>query len=76
MITEKQIILNQKLSSLPFSIELKTICAENNILTLYDLLEMEIHRWQEKAKGFNYHHQHEIVSFLSENNLLEFLKED
>ena len=76
MATQKQLLLNQKIETLPFSTELKNICEENKIDILIDLMDIEVYFWQQKLKGFNYHHQHEIVSYLQQNDLLEFLKED
>jgi len=76
MPTKNKMLLNQQLEILPFSSELKMICSEHNIHKLNDLLDIEVYFWQQKLKGFNYHHQHEVVSYLQQNDLLEFLKED
>jgi hypothetical protein len=76
MAPHQQILLDQQMETLPFSSELKSICAENHIHTLSDLLNIEVYFWQQKLKGFNYHHQHEIVCYLQQNHLLEFVKED
>jgi hypothetical protein len=73
MPAHKQILLDQQLKALPFSTELKSICAENNILILNDLLGIEVFNWHKKLKRFNYHHQHEVVSYLIKNDLMEFL---
>ena len=76
MQTENYNLLTQKISTLPFSEELKNICADKNIHSLNDLLKIEVYNWHKKLPGFNYHHQHEIVSWLQKKDLMEFLKED
>jgi hypothetical protein len=76
MPVNKQILLNQQLDSIPFSIELKQVCTTNDIHTLEDLLELEVYNWHKKLKGFNYHHQYEVVSYLMENDLMKFVKEE
>ena len=76
MSTNKQILLNQQIETIPFTEELKKILASGNIHTLKDLLNMEVYNWHKKLSGFNYHHQHEVVSWLQKQDLMEFLKED
>jgi hypothetical protein len=73
MAPHQQILLDQQMETLPFSSELKGICAENHILILNDLLGIEVFNWHKKLKRFNYHHQHEVVSYLIKNDLMEFL---
>jgi hypothetical protein len=76
MPANKQILLNQLLESIPFSNELKQVCTANRIHTLQDLLDLDVYDWHKKLKHFNYHHQHEIVSYLIENDLMQFVKEE
>lgn len=76
MPANKQILLNQEIETIPFSEELKNILASKNIHTLSDILNIEVYNWHKKLPGFNYHHQHEIVSWLSKNGLMEFLREE
>jgi hypothetical protein len=67
-------LLQQKIKDLPFSSELTKILLENGLDTLEDLLQVKVFNWH-KYPGFNYHHQHEIVKYLEQNNLLGYLKE-
>ncbi|HEY5405908.1 MAG TPA: hypothetical protein VIJ92_02425 [Ginsengibacter sp.] len=68
-------LLLQKIELLPLTAGLKNILVENNISNLGQLLQVEVHKWHEDFTGFTYHHQHEIVSFLDENNMTGLLKE-
>jgi len=76
MPVNKQILLNQEIETIPFTDALKKILASGNIHTLKEILNIEVYNWQKKISGFNYHHQHEIVSWLQKQDLMEFLKED
>ena len=75
MQTDKQILLKQRIAALPFSEDLIEVCTNNSVYTLENLLDIEIHNWHVLFIGFNYHHQHEIVSYLQTNNLEEFIIE-
>jgi hypothetical protein len=66
--------LNTKIADLPFSDDLKTILAAQNLVTLKDLLNLEVNQWHQ-FPGFNYHKQHEIVQYLTHQDLMSFLKE-
>ncbi|MBA3675758.1 MAG: hypothetical protein H0W75_12530 [Chitinophagaceae bacterium] len=66
----------QKIKDLPFTGNLKDVLAQNNINTVKDLLNLSVPTWHKNFPGFTYHHQHELISFLQESNLMEFLKED
>jgi hypothetical protein len=46
MAPHQQKLLDQQMETLPFSSELKGICAENHIHTLSDLLNIEVYFWQ------------------------------
>ena len=76
MQTDKQILLQQRIEALPFSKELIELCTNNNIATLENLLDIEIHKWHKLFIGFSYHHQHEIVSYLQAHDLEEFIREN
>ena len=69
-------LLHQTIQVLPFTVELKNVLLTNNIGKLEELLNNEVHTWHKNIPGFTYHHQHEIVSYLDKNDLINFLKED
>gem|GEM_PF-1909539 len=71
-----QELLRQQVKDLPFTDELKQLFQGNNLLTLGDVLNIEVYNWHKNFPGFNFHHQHEIVSYLQEAGLIEYLKED
>ena len=71
-----QELLQQKLTDLPFSQELKSILDKQGFDTLEDLLKLKVHEWHKELSGFNYHHQHEIVDYLMKNNLERYLREE
>lgn len=71
-----QELLRQQVKDLPFTDELKQLLLGNNLLTLVDVLNIEVYNWHKNLQGFNFHHQHEIVSYLQEAGLIEYLKED
>jgi hypothetical protein len=73
---KQQELLNQKITDLPFSDDLKNLLHFNKLETLKDVLDIELHNWHKKFPGFTMHHQHEIVSYLQQNNLIEYLKEE
>ena len=71
-----QELLNQKITELPFSDDLKNLLQFNKLITLDDVLNIEVYNWHKKLPGFTHHYQHEIVSYLQKNDLAEYLKED
>ena len=74
--SSKHEALSKKVADLPFSEDLKQILHFQKLETLQDLLDIETYNWHKNFPGFTYHHQHEIISYLQQNNLEEFLKED
>jgi hypothetical protein len=73
---QKKELLKKSIENLPFSEELKSILKLHNISTLGELLELPLYDWHKKIIGFNYHDQHEVVSYLMKNDLYDVLKED
>jgi len=71
-----QELLRQRVKDLPFTDELKQLLQFNNLSILGDVLNIEVYNWHKTLPGFTFHHQHEIVSYLQEAGLIEFLKED
>jgi hypothetical protein len=71
-----QELLRQQVKDLPFTGDLISLLQFNNLLTLGDVLNIEVYNWHKNLQGFNFHHQHEIVSYLQEAGLIEYLKED
>jgi hypothetical protein len=69
-------LLQQEIKDLPFTDDLKSILAFNKFQTLEDIVKVEVYNWHKNIPGFNYHHQHEIVTYLMNNDLGHFLKED
>jgi hypothetical protein len=76
MSSKQEELLQQKIADLPFTENLKQILHFQKLATLQDVLNIETYNWHKKFPGFTYHHQHEIVSYLQQNDLTEFLKED
>lgn len=76
MNAKHQELLNQKVNDLPFSDDLKKLLQFNKLVTLQDVLNIEVYNWHKKLPGFTYHYQHEIVSYLQKNDLTEYLKEN
>ena len=70
----EQETLKQEIKNLPLSHDLKEVLQKNGVESLEDLLNVEVFKWH-KYPGFNYHHQHEIISYLKEARMLRFLKE-
>lgn len=71
-----QELLRQQVMDLPFTDELKQLLQVNKLSALGDILAIEVYNWHKNLPGFNFHHQHEIVSYLQEAGLIEYLKED
>ena len=71
-----QELLSQEIKNLPFTEDLKNLLAANNLKTLQDILNIEIYNWHKQLPGFTMHYQHEIVSYLRQNDLTEYLKEE
>ncbi len=71
-----QELLRQQVKDLPFTDELKHLLQFNNLSTLGDVLNIEVYNWHKTLPGFTFHNQHEIVSYLQEAGLIEYLKED
>lgn len=69
-------LLKKSIVDLPFTEELKTVLKAHNFATLRDVVDMPVYDWHKKIKGFNFHHQHEIVSYLMNHDLSELLKEE
>ena len=68
--------LSKKIEDLPFTEGLKTTLKAHHIHTVKDLLDMPVYDWHKKIKGFTYHFQHEIVSYLEDQDLADLLIED
>jgi len=68
--------LLQKIEDLPLSEDLKNILRKNKIIDLEQLLNIKVFNWHKNFPEFTYHHQHEIVSYMQQNNLMEYLNED
>lgn len=75
MNAKQQELLNQQVNDLPFSSDLKKLLEFNNLTCLQDVLNIEVYNWHRKLPGFTHHYQHEIVSYLQKNDLIEYLKE-
>jgi hypothetical protein len=69
-------LLSKRIVDLPFTEEFKTVLKANDISTLKELVDMPVYDWHKKIVGFNYHDQHEVVSFLEANDLADLLIED
>ena len=68
--------LNKKIEDLPFTDGLKARLKAHDISTLQELVDMPVYDWHGKIKGFNYHDQHEVVSYLDSHDLMDHLIED
>lgn len=75
MTVKQKKILHQQIEELPFTSELKYILNKASHKTLHDVLNVEVYKWHEYLP-FTYHHQHEIVSYVIEHKLLDYVKED
>lgn len=73
-ISEK--LLQQKVEDLPFTQDLKNTLLFQKLEILQDVLNIEVYNWHKQMPGFTMHYQHEIVNYLQQNDLTEFLKED
>jgi hypothetical protein len=69
-------LLRKGIADLPFTEEFKDVLKAHNISTLRELVNMPVYDWHKKIKGFNYHHQHEVVSYLDAHDLADLLIED
>lgn len=76
MNTSQQKLLQQKIQSLPLSPELLKIFGFENMEILQDVLDIEIYNWSDRFPGFTQHHRQDFITWLEENDLTEFLKED
>ncbi len=76
MNAKQQGLLKQQVKDLPFSSDLKKLLEFNNLATLQDVLNIEVYNWHKNLPGFTHHYQHEIVSYLQKNDLIDSLKED
>ena len=68
--------LKKKIEDLPFSEELKAILKNHGIYTLQELIDLPVYEWHRNIAGFNFHDQHEIVSYLNAHDLVRLIKED
>lgn len=68
--------LNKRIEDLPFSEGLKARLQADEIFTLQDLINMPVYEWHKQIEGFNYHDQHEVISYLIAQNLTDLLIED
>ena len=74
MSIREPVILNQPISELPFSNELKNILEGQMHKTLKDVLEKEVNHWHAYPK-FSFHHLKEIMEFAEKNHLSEYIKQ-
>lgn len=66
--------LNIKIADLPFSADLKKIVEEQRLATLRELLDQEVFQWH-LFPCFTHHMEMEIVNYLSEHQLMDYIKE-
>jgi len=67
-------LLQRPIYELPFSPGFLTMASENGIPTLSNLLARKVHEMM-NLDGFNYHLLDELVKFLRQNGLTQYLKE-
>ena len=72
----QQKLLKQKLQSLPLSRELLQIFAFAKMEILQDVLDIEEYKWSNRFPGFTQHHRQDFITYLQQNDLTDFLKED
>jgi methionine salvage enolase-phosphatase E1 len=66
-------LLGQKIEDLPFSNELKSILSKQGHTCLQDVLNQSVKVWM-YYDGFDYHCLKEIVGYVWENRLVNYLK--
>ncbi|MCU7552856.1 hypothetical protein OCK74_27300 [Chitinophagaceae bacterium LB-8] len=71
----QQEILNTPIQDLPFTSDLKIILLNQGLKTLQEVVNVPVYRWHDYP-SFTYHHQYEIVDYLQELDLMDFIKED
>ena len=67
-------LLTKDIQLLPLSTTLKKMFAAAGFTRLIDFLELPYYQWQSRVPGLNHRYRRELVFFLLEANIDEFIK--
>ena len=74
MATDKEIILQKRISDLPFSNDFKTVAEKLDFKTIADIAAIHVSALVE-LDGFTYHMLQEFTQYMQENNLSHLIKQ-